>query len=85
MGGCGEHKAQAGAGPMGPNSRHHSHYCRPLSPGVVNEITFATRLTTRKVGVDSIPIPKFAVYHDPFFDPFPNPLCVLVLSRNNVE
>ena len=33
-----------------------------------------------KVGVDSIPFPEFAVYHDPFFDLFPNPFRVLVLS-----
>ena len=39
---------------------------------------FATRF---KVGLDSVPIPEFAVYHDPFFDPFPNPFCVLVLSH----
>ena len=44
----------------------------------VHEITFATRF---KVGLDSVPIPEFAVYHDLFFDPFPNPFCVLVLSH----
>ena len=33
-----------------------------------------------KVGLDSVPIPQFAVYHNPFFDPFPNPFRVLVLS-----
>ena len=56
----------------------------------VHEITFATRFTTcsrtksclprGKVGLDSVPIPEFAVYHDLFFDPFPNPFRVLVLS-----
>ena len=30
----------------------------------------------------SVPFPEFAVYHDPFFDPFPNSLRVLVLSEN---
>ena len=30
---------------MGPYSQHHSHHCRPLHQRLVNEITFATRLT----------------------------------------
>ena len=52
---------------------------------LVHEITFATRFTTAAKnnlashvaqfhGVDSVPIPEFAVYHDPFFDLFPNSL-----------
>ena len=32
------------------------------------------------IGLDSVSIPEFAVYHDPFFDPFSNPFHVLVLS-----
>ena len=32
--GSAKHEAQAGAGPMGPYSQHHSHHCRPLSPVV---------------------------------------------------
>ena len=58
---------------------------------LVHEITrFTTRCSQQKiilrgkVGVDSVPIPEFAVYHDPFFDPFfdpfPNSFRVLVLS-----
>ena len=41
-----KHKTQAGAGLMSPYSHHHSHHCRPLSPALVHEITFATRFTT---------------------------------------
>ena len=33
-----------------------------------------------KAGLDSVLIPEFAVCHDPFFNPFPNPFCALVLS-----
>ena len=33
-----------------------------------------------KAGLDSVLIPEFAVYHDPFFDPFPTPFCALVQS-----
>ena len=39
---------------------------------------------TCKVGLDSVTISEFAVYHDPFFDPFSNPFCVLVLSTSMV-
>ena len=47
------------------------------SPPAANVIL----LTTCKVGLLSVPIPEFAVYdvyHDLFFDPLPNPFCVLV-------
>ena len=42
-------------------------------------------LTTCKFGLDSVPIPEFAVYHDPFIDQFPDPFHVLVLSESLSE
>ena len=46
------------------------------------KIILVASYVAKLIGVDSVRFPEFAVYHDPFFDPFPNPFRVLVLSEN---